>query len=340
MNLRFLMAAGAAYLISIRRGEEIILPVVEDDEATTFDFEVRAGDHVTVDSEDGVIEFEVLGDDLSTAGDDTLSATAGERFPGGEGPVVITSEANADGVVSGSLEEIQSRTDVDGNHAPSPSYLGTPAPRELEAMEAIGVPVGAVSTAPEFADIAPVCAADTVGAEPVGGKEGDAAAADDGPSTPEAGDGDDVIVGLGDDSLVGASANDFVENTISGGEGNDTLAAADTANAGGGTPGVEGPGGADVLTDPEAPVTTTDPAPEPPPEPAPVTTEAETTSGPREASDDDIKAVLEDLETTPSVERTSGGKVEMSTLNTALEAKGFKPVNSAKRNEIHDQLKK
>lgn len=53
-----------------------------------------------------------------------------------------------------------------------------------------------------------------------------------------------------------------------------------------------------------------------------------------DASDDDVRAVIAALETNPSVERTSGGKVQVATVNEALEAKGFKPINAARRDAI------
>lgn len=53
-----------------------------------------------------------------------------------------------------------------------------------------------------------------------------------------------------------------------------------------------------------------------------------------DASDDDVRAVIAALETNPSVERTSGGKVQVATVNEALEAKGFKPINASRRDAI------
>lgn len=51
-------------------------------------------------------------------------------------------------------------------------------------------------------------------------------------------------------------------------------------------------------------------------------------------SDDDVRAVLADLESNPSVERTAQGVVQVTTINKALEAKGFKPINAARRDAL------
>lgn len=55
---------------------------------------------------------------------------------------------------------------------------------------------------------------------------------------------------------------------------------------------------------------------------------------PSEPSDDDVRAVLDDLEGQPSVERTQAGLVQVATINKALEARGFKPINAEKRDAL------
>lgn len=57
-------------------------------------------------------------------------------------------------------------------------------------------------------------------------------------------------------------------------------------------------------------------------------------TGPREATDDEIRQALADLETQPSVEKTASGKVEVNTINEFLAARGLKPIKAARRDAL------
>lgn len=61
------------------------------------------------------------------------------------------------------------------------------------------------------------------------------------------------------------------------------------------------------------------------------------TDDPRDATDDEIRELLVDLESSPSVERTAAGSVQVATINKALAAKGFKPIDAKRRDELAEK---
>lgn len=51
-------------------------------------------------------------------------------------------------------------------------------------------------------------------------------------------------------------------------------------------------------------------------------------------TDDDIRAVITDLDLDGKAEKTKSGAYEMSAINEALKAKGFGPVKAADRDRV------
>lgn len=53
-----------------------------------------------------------------------------------------------------------------------------------------------------------------------------------------------------------------------------------------------------------------------------------------DASDAEIRVIMAALESEPSVERTKDGAIQVTTINKALEARNYKPISAAKRDEL------
>ena len=55
---------------------------------------------------------------------------------------------------------------------------------------------------------------------------------------------------------------------------------------------------------------------------------------PTDASDTEIRVIMAALASEPSVERTQSGAIHVNTINKALEARNYKPITAAKRDEL------